>query len=248
MRSARVCLRMWAVKKPYLSLIIPCYNEGSTFLKSVEEVVSALYKTRLSYEIIFVEDKSVDGTQKEVRTFLKKIKGSRAIFHSTNQGRGKSVTDGLLASKGKICGFLDIDLEVPASYIPVFVKDIENGFDVVVGKRFYDGEGLSSIPRYLASKVYSFVVRFLLQIPMDDTEAGYKFFKRQKIIPILKKTVDKHWFWDTEICARAHYGGLKISQVPVIFKRRLDKKSTVKLLPDTIAYIRSLINFKLKVK
>ena len=229
--------------KLYISLIIPCYNEGSTFEKSVEKIIKELRKLGRNWEIIFVEDKGQDKTKKSVEKFIKSIPNARAVFHRKNEGRGKSVADGIKIAKGEICGYLDVDLEVSEKYIPIFVKEIENGADVAVGKRFYEG-GLKDLTRLLSSKAYAQAVKSILKLPIDDTEAGYKFFNRKKISPILPKIKSKHWFWDTEICAKAYWEGLKISQVPILFKRRVDKKTTVRLVPDTIDYIKNLIRLK----
>lgn len=226
-----------------LSIIIPCYNEGPTFTKSVDKIIRELKKINLGWEIIFVEDKSQDNTKSAVENLIKKIENSRAIYHRQNEGRGKSVSDGITSAKGKICGYLDIDLEVSQTYIPIFINEIKKGSDMAVGKRFYEG-GIKSLSRFLASKVYALIVKTTLKIPIEDTEAGYKFFNRRKILSVLKKVEDNHWFWDTEICARAYYANLKISQVPVLFKRRLDKKSTVKLIPDTVNYIKTIVKFR----
>src|SRR3989344_2025719 len=212
-----------AMRKLAVTIILPCYNEGPTFEKSVKKIVSVLKKLKKNWEIIFVEDKSTDKTKKTIEKLVSQIKNSRAIYHSKNQGRGKSVADGIKAAKGEICGFLDVDLEVSADYIPLFIEEIENGVDMVIGRRFYEG-GINSIARYLASKTYSSLVKTLLKIPIGDTEAGYKFFRRSKILPILAKTKDKGWFWDSEISARAYFSGLRISQIPVLFVRRTDKK------------------------
>lgn len=227
-----------------LSIIVPCYNEGPTFTKSAYKIIRELKKINLGWEIIFVEDKSQDNTKSAVEKMVKKIKNSKAIYHRQNEGRGKSVSDGIKASKGDFCGYLDIDLEVSEKYIPIFIKEEEQGYDVVVGKRFYEGGGSSAILRFLASKLYALAVKYIIDIPVDDTEAGYKFFRRTKILPILSKVRSNHWFWDTEICALAHWNGLSITQIPVLFKRRYDKKSTVRLIPDTIDYIKNLIRLK----
>src|SRR3990167_7092639 len=208
--------------KVNLSIIIPCYNEGSTFTKSVDKIVQELKNINLGWEIIFVEDKSTDDTKSAVEILIKGIKNARAIFHKKNEGRGKSVSDGIKTARGDICGYLDIDLEVSEKYIPLFVNEIERGSDLAVGTRFYEG-GLKSFPRFLASKAYALIIKSTFSIPVDDTETGYKFFNRKKIILVLKKVKDKHWFWDTEICARAHFADLEISQVPVLFRRRFDK-------------------------
>ncbi|MDP2632571.1 MAG: glycosyltransferase family 2 protein [Candidatus Curtissbacteria bacterium] len=224
------------------SLIIPCYDEGPTFEASVKKIISSLKKLKIPWEIIFVEDKSKDETAKKVENIVKKFENTRAIFHHKNFGRGKTVNDGIFAAKGKICGYLDVDLEISESYIPLFIKEVENGSDMVVGKRFYEVSA-KSIMRFVASKFYSNLVRAFLKLEIEDTEAGYKFFRRSKILPVLRKTKDKGWFWDTEICLRASRAGLVLGQIPVLFIRRPDKKSTVKLIPDTVNYLFKIIRF-----
>src|SRR3990170_5569601 len=141
------------MSKIHLSIIIPCYNEGPTFEDSVEKIVTVLKTQKKKWEMIFVEDKSVDDTKKTVEKLTQKYKNIRAIFHKKNEGRGKSVSDGIKTARGDICGYLDVDLEVSERYIPLFISEIEKGFDLVVGKRFYEGEGLETVPRFLASKV-----------------------------------------------------------------------------------------------
>jgi glycosyltransferase involved in cell wall biosynthesis len=229
-----------------VSLIISCYNEGRIFKDNVKKVVSELKNTGKNWEIIFIEDKSADKTRKTVSNLVEKNKWARAIYHSRNMGRGRSVSDGIKKANGKICGFLDIDLEVSPSYIPIFISEIERGAELVVGKRFYE-RSLTSLSRVVASRVYSFIVDRIIKLPIEDSECGYKFFERSKIVPVLKKTKDNGWFWDTEICARAHLDDLKIREVPVLFKRRHDKKSTVRLIPDSFDYFRKLIRFRSEI-
>lgn len=198
-----------------------------------------------TWEIIFVEDKSSDDTAFKVKELGNQIKESRVIYHRKNMGRGKTVSDGIISSRGKICGYLDADLEVSASYIPTFTREIEKGYDMVVGKRFYKAS-VNSIIRFLASKFYSVLVWVSLKLPIEDTEAGYKFFKRDKILPVLKMTHDNGWFWDTEICARAFWSGLKLGEIPILFVRRAEKKSTVRLIPDTLNYLIKIYKFSQK--
>ena len=193
-----------------------------------------------------IEDQSTDETLLKIQKLLPNLPNTRLIQHQKNQGRGKSVSDGIKAAKGIYCGFLDVDLEVSANYIPLFVKELEKGADCVIGKRFYE-KNFAALTRVLASVGYKFIVHSLLKLPIDDTEAGYKFFDTQKILPVLKKIQATGWFWDTEICARAYWAGLKINQIPVLFIRRTDKKSTVRLIPDTWDYLKKIYQFKTQV-
>lgn len=228
------------------SLVLACYNEGPTFEKNISSIIKALKKITKTWEIIFVEDKSTDDTRKTLERISRRLKNSQTIFHTENLGRGKSVSDGILKSRGDICGYIDVDGEVSPEYIPIFIKEIEDGWDMAVGTRFYE-KSAKSLSRVVSSKAYSFLVKTLLGLPFGDTESGYKFFRRKTILPTLRKTKDNHWFWDTEICALAHLDGLKISEIPVLFVRRFDKKSTVKVVGDSIYYLRKLIEFRSKM-
>lgn len=231
-----------------LSLVIACYNEGSNFIKSVKKVFEVLDETDFIYEVIFVEDKSLDKTAKKIKQILKNNprRNLTAVYHQKNQGRGKTVTEGIFLAKGKVVGFIDIDLEVPPDYIPRFVNAILSGYHIATARRIYDFN-LRSLPRWISSKGYVLLKKWLLKTYLKDTEAGYKFFKRKKILSVLKKTKDPGWFWDTEIMIRSYLAGLKIIEIPTVFIRNLEKKSTVRLIPDSLDYLIKLFQFKKEI-
>lgn len=235
------------------SLILPCYNESEHFSDSMDRILDVLDNSRLSFEIILIDDKSSDDTSKLIKSYLKKKnrKEISAYFHKKNVGRGGTVTDGLKKSKGKYVGFIDIDLEVAPDYIPQIISEMKKvDCDVIVGRRHYP---LSLWPpevflRLILSKGYAFLVNLMLFLPISDSESGYKFFKRDPVLQVLKKTKNKHWFWDTEILARSYMEGLKVREYPVLFLRRSDKTSTVNIVPDTIDYFKEVTSFKNQIQ
>ncbi len=226
-----------------LSLIIPCFNEQKILDVSLIEIEKVLKNSRLFYEIILIDDKSKDKTAVILKKYEKR-KNYSVYYHTINQGRGKTVSDGIMVARGKVVGFIDVDLEVSPLYIPYFVdKILKREADIVTGYRIYR-DSIISLHRMILSRGYSILVRKLLSINLKDTETGYKFFYRKKIIPILKQTRSNHWFWDTEIISLAYKNKLKIIEIPVLFLRRLDKKSTVNVFKDTYDYLLHLYNFK----
>lgn len=232
--------------KPYFSLVLPLYNEGPILEKSIRKIYQILQTINKPWEVIFVEDKSTDDTLKTIKRLLPNLKNSKLIQHKKNQGRGKTVRDGIISAKGDIVGFIDIDLEVSEKYIPIFIQEIEKGNDAIIGNRFYKRD-FTAITRLLSSQGYKLLVHSLFKLPISDTETGYKFFKRKRILPVLKKTKNRCWFWDTEICVRAYMKSLKIKQVPVLFTRKASKHSTVRLIPDILTYLISLYNFRREI-
>jgi len=227
------------------SLILACYQEGEHFNDSIEKIIQVLDNTNYTYEIIFIDDASTDQTPELIKKIIKKYprKNLSVFFHQKNQGRGKTVKQGFLKAKGKVMGYIDIDLEVPAEYIPHFIKAIKDGYHVANAHRIYDLY-LQALPRWVASKGYRLLIKKILNTRLVDTEAGYKFFNRSKCFSLIKKCQYPGWFWDTEVMIRAERQGLKIIEIPVAFIRRTDKTSTVKLIPDTLKYLHNLWQFK----
>lgn len=232
-----------------VSLILPCYNEREIFNQSVRRIIKVLSQTDYTWEIIFVEDKSRDNTAALIKKVLEKNArlNLSAIFHQENRGRGQSVKDGFLQAQGKYVGFIDIDLETGEWYLPKFLSELEKGAEAVIACRVYDFS-FWSLPRYLATKTYILLRKFLLGLPYADTEGGYKFFRRSLILPIIDKVKNQGWFFDTELMARCYQKKIKTVEVPVAFVRNRHKTSTVRLLPDSLNYFWNLIKFSLQFK
>lgn len=228
-----------------VSIVLACYNAGAYAAESVRQIEEVLDATIFSYELIFVDDKSSDNTV-EVIGRLIKGKDNRSLHcHTENLGRGKAVSDGFEKARGVIVGFIDLDLDNPARYIFPMITTIKNGkADVCTAQRIYKWRlNPYFVIRFLASKVYAFMSRNWLQTGLKDSETGCKFFKKEKILPILGKMQSAGWFWDTEIMTRAYYAGLKIIEMPTIFIRGTSI-STVSLVPETLKYLYSLIRFR----
>ncbi len=119
--------------------------------------------------------------------------------------------------------------------------------DIVIGKRYYR-TSITSLLREAMSRGYQQISSFLLGTAGMDTETGYKFFNRVKIIPILRQTEYTGWFWDTEIMVRAQRAGLRIAEEPVLFIRRFDKPSSVHIFRDSVAYLIHLWEFRKKMQ
>ncbi len=230
-----------------LSVVIACYNEQVVLRDSVAETIDVLNGTRYhaSYELIFVDDVSKDNTVDIILDLMNQYPEvrMRLIRHERNTGRGRTVTDGIHAANGRMVGFLDIDLETPAHYIPAAVLELERGADVVTALRVYKFIW-RTFYRQILSVGYHRLEAAALRINLKDTEVGFKFFNREKILPILDTCHDPGWFWDTEIMARSYFAGLKIVEIPTLFIKRYDKKSSVRLFHDTFEYFQKLIRFR----
>ncbi len=232
-----------------VSIIIACYNEEDILEENVREIQRVMGQTIYSYELIFIDDASEDKTRDLIIEITKNNPNMQYYFHKKNIGRGGTVIDGIKMAKGKIVGFLDIDLEVHARYIPSTIDAINSGYDVATGYRFYKVSlHPVSFLRHVLSIWYRRLAGLLLGLPLEDTETGYKFFNREKILPIIEKTENTRWFWDTEVMVLSYYGGLKIKEIPCLFIRRPDKKTSVKIFRDSFDYFFELWKFNKKIQ
>lgn len=229
-----------------LSIIIACYNEEEVLWSNFHRIKENLDASNYKYEVIMVDDCSSDKTVEIAEKLVACYKNTRLVRHMSNMGRGKTVEDGIKVARGRIAGFLDIDLQVPAHYILPLAVEIEKGADVATAFRIY-AIRLRILDRIIASKTYRFLFKLFLKTGIKDSETGYKFFNREKILPVLNKIKDKHWFWDTEVMTRSHLRGYVVKELPCLCLREITKKSTVKLFKDSLYHFVHLWKFKKEV-
>jgi SAM-dependent methyltransferase len=98
--------------------------------------------------------------------------------------------------------------------------------------------------RAALSWIYRRLCGLLLNAGLQDTETGCKFFKRATATDVVLGAASDGWFWDTEVMVRAVLADLVVVEMPVLFVRRFDKASTVRLIPDSIDYLRALHRFR----
>jgi hypothetical protein len=230
---------------PHLSLVLACYNEAEHLESSFAEIVATLDALGRPYEVICVDDDSRDDTRAILAGLPRRHPHVplRVILHARNAGRGQSVTDGFRAARGEYAGFLDVDLEVHPRYIPSLLRELERGADVASVRRIYAFQ-VRSLDRYFMSRGYAALVRRLLGCRVQDTETGYKFFRRERLLPVLDEIDDRRWFWDTEFMVRAERRGLRLVEIPGAYIRRRDKTSTVRGVRDSLTSLRRLVAFR----
>jgi glycosyltransferase involved in cell wall biosynthesis len=232
-----------------LSLVLACYQEEGHLVESVREIEATLQAAGYDYELILIDDCSRDATPRIVAGLCADEPRRRCVLHPRNVGRGGTVAEGFRLARGRIVGFLDVDLEVHCRYLPQMVDAIRAGRDGATAYREYDLEWTpSALARYLMSRGYRLLFRLLLGAPFRDTEAGFKFFVRERILPVLDQTENRGWFWDTEIMVLAHRAGLDLVELPCRFVRRADKKSTVRMFRDSWDYLVALLRFRRRLR
>ena len=233
-----------------LSVILPCYNEAKVLARTVERIREVLDRTKYTYEIVIVEDESSDGTDKIARSLSEKFENVVWLHREKRYGRGSAVAYAITRSRGEICGCIDVDLETAPHYIPTLILAIENGADIASCIRVYkiNRYQFLRLPKLLVHCGAKVLIRYLLKVPLQDTETGCKFFRKNRIRPILEKINDGHWFWDTETLVRPYYEGYVIKEIPTLFIPDYTRESKVNLVRDSVIHFKRLLEFRKEIK
>lgn len=212
-----------SAEKPYLSLVIPAYNEGSRIAATLDAVRAYLDSLGKPCEIIVVDDGSADNT----REVLAGIDGIRVISYQPNQGKGYAVGQGMLAACGELVAFSDADLSAPIDELPKLFAAIEAGADVAIGSRALRGSQLvlhQPLYRELGGKALNLVIRTLAVRGIHDTQCGFKLFRCEAARRIFRNCILDGWGFDVEVLYLARRMGYSIAEVPVRWAHAADSK------------------------
>jgi glycosyltransferase involved in cell wall biosynthesis len=229
-----------------LSLIIACLNEEHHLQRNVDQIRQTLEICPWRAELIFIDDGSSDGTREIISGLVDGEPEWRYTFHESNVGRGGTVAEGIRGARGEVAGFIDIDLELHCRYIPAMVQAIlRDGYDVATAHRIYKIDFTpAGIIRAALSVGYRMVARTVLASPFEDTETGFKFFRREAILPVLDRCHDRGWFWDTEVMLEANRAALKVIEIPALFQRQSARSSSLRIFSDTIGYMKAIAAYR----
>ncbi len=234
-----------------LSVVIPVYN-GENNLKSgvLDEVAKYLQKQDYSFEVLVVNDGSTDQTAEIIEQKIKKWPQFKLI-NNPHKGKAVTVLTGLLQSKGEVALFTDLDQSTPLREIEKFFPEFEKGYDVVIASR--QGRSGSPVVRKMASWTFSVLRNIILQLPITDTQCGFKAFTRQAVDEIFPKMLER-WQnvqtigrtvnagFDVEFLYIAKKKHLKIAEVKVNWQHVGTEKE--QLFKDAVEAVRTMFRIK----
>ena len=213
-----------------LTVVMPCYNEGTRIYRNIIETITQVEKFCDSFRIIVVNDGSQDETEYEIKRAMEQDHRIGMISYEKNQGKGYAVKRGMMASKSEYTAFLDADLELPPYLLEGFLKKAEEGVDVVIGSKMHPESQVEyPVLRKVLSTGYYWFMKLLFGMKLKDTQTGIKLFRTEKIRPVLKMVRTSRFSFDIEILAIAAKKGLSIIEMPVVvnFSRNKSDKSKI---------------------
>ena len=164
---------------PYLTVVIPAYNEAARLPQTLQKVTDYLARCPYSTELLVVDDGSTDNTVAQAEAIADQHENVWVI-QNDHRGKAYTVRTGMLAGTGDYILFSDADLAVPIEELEKLLPYFDEGFDVVIASR--EGQGARRIGepfyRHLMGRVFNFVVRFFAVGGFQDTQCGFKIFRR----------------------------------------------------------------------
>jgi dolichyl-phosphate beta-glucosyltransferase len=224
----------------YLSIIIPAYNEEKRIKNTLEKILDYLSTRNYTCEIILIDDGSTDRTSDKAREI---IKGDRLVIikNPVNMGKGYSVKNGILSSKGEILLFSDADLSTPIEELDKILLWIEKGYDIVIGSRALP-ESIIEMPqrwlRHTMGKIFNFLVQVFIINGFKDTQCGFKCFKREAAMRIFELQKLSGFAFDVEILLIARRFGFNIKEAPVRWMN--SPKSKVHIIKGSLSMLMEL--------
>lgn len=200
----------------FLSVIIPAHNEENRLPGTLRQVLDFLSTQPYSYEVLVVENASLDQTYQVAQEFA--LQNSRLqVVQCPQRGKGLAVRQGMLTARGEYRFMCDADLSMPINEITRFLPPVLSGVDIAIASREAPGAVRYHEPNYrhLLGRAYNHLSRLLILPGVQDTQCGFKCFRGEVVHELFSRQTLGGWSFDVEILFIAKRRGLRIEEVPI---------------------------------
>ncbi len=231
------------MSSPLLSIVIPAHNEERRLPRTLEQVFAFLDQQPYAAEVVVVENGSTDRTLQIAQGFAAHHPQLRVI-HSDGRGKGLAVRLGMLAASGDYCFMCDADLSMPIEEVSRFLPPALPDLDVAIGSREVQGARRFNEPmhRHLGGRFINLIIRMLILPKLQDTQCGFKCFRRLVAQDLFQQQTLNGWSFDVELLFIAYRRGYRVVEVPVDWYYRSESK--VSALPDAMRMIGDIFRIR----
>jgi len=227
---------------PFLSIIIPAYNEESSLPQTLEQVFAFLEGESYPTEVIVVENGSSDKTFALAQELAEKYPNLR-VLHNEEAGKGLAVQRGMLEAEGEYRIFCDADLSMPIEEVRRFIPPhLET--DIAIASREVKGAIRYDEPdyRHFTGRVFNLLIRLLALPKLHDTQCGFKGFRANVAEDLFQYQSIEGWAFDVEILYIARMRGYKIVELPIPWY--YNEESKINVLRDSFRMFFDLIQIR----
>lgn len=201
---------------PFLSVIIPAYNEENRLPRTLEKVLEFLNKQNYSFEVLVIENGSSDRTFEVAKEFAQ-TNSSVIILQEQQRGKGNAVRRGMLEAKAEYRFICDADLSMPIEEVAKFIPPQLTDFDIAIGSREALGAVRYNEPsyRHFGGRAINLIIRLFILSGFQDTQCGFKCFRAQVAEDLFRQQTLTGWSFDIEILYLARRKKLRIKEIPI---------------------------------
>lgn len=211
--------------KPYLSVIIPTYNESSRksadLKNNVIEIGNYLKDKGVDYEVVVVSDGSKDNTVEFIRSLSGYVSRMEMIDRKENKGKWYSVREGLLKARGQFRLFTDADGATSIKNMEKFWSHMQKGGQVMIGSRDLKESKIEKHqPKWkeLMGDAGNYLIQFMLGLGgIKDTQCGFKILSEKAVLDIISQMKVDRWGGDFEMLMLAKKKKYAIIEEPVVW-------------------------------
>ncbi len=204
---AKVAVSNQRADAPRLSVVVPAMNEEGNIPALHRAIVEVLEATGITFELILVDDGSIDGTWQAIETLSTGDQRVIGLQHRRNFGKARGLATGFAVASGELVLTMDADLQDDPAEIPRFLAKLDEGFDLVSGWKQRRQDPLS---KTLPSRVFNATVRTVSGVPLHDFNCGFKIY-RADVVRNIRLYGELHRF--TPVLAHAE--GFRIGELAV---------------------------------
>lgn len=222
-----------------VEVVIPAFNEAHRLGDTLRATAAFLATQPWRSRIVVVDNGSVDDTAEVARRHRVEVIGC------TRPGKGAAVRRGLLTSAATWVGFADADLSTPIETLADAVAHLERGADAVIASRHVPGALLTRAQpagRRLAGGLFRLAVRGLVP-GVQDTQCGFKFFRRDAVQRALARCRVSDFAFDVELLRWIQLAGGRIVELPVCWTD--DRRSSLRPMRDGLTALYSALSLRI---
>jgi len=205
-----------------ISIVLPAYNEAESLAAIVERTLAVMPELGSEFEVILVDDGSVDGTRDVAFELMRAHPEVRVAAHPSNRGYGAALRTGFGLSRFDLVFYTDADNQFDPGDLKHFLP-LMGDYDAIVGFRVYRYD---TVLRSMLSWIYNRLVNLLFRVRLRDVDCSFKLFRREVIEQISIECDD--FFVDTELVAKARKWNFRILEKGVRHYPRMAGETTVR--------------------
>lgn len=233
---------------PFISLVIPCFNERARWGRLHEGVLDLAAIWPGEMEVIVVDDGSTDGGMMNwVTDSSWEAQGIRfKVLVQTNQGKGRALQTGVMAASGEYVLTLDADMATRPITLMDWWQKRGRFYDkeILIGSReLRDSVVCDSWKRKVVGRVFNRLIRWMTGLPYRDTQCGFKLYPAHAAKALFGALQTAGWSHDVELLLRANRMGLAVVQMPIVWHAIPGSKISV--LRDSMVMFKELIRIVL---